>query len=112
LTPSNAGSVRAGAGGGLVRPILSGVPRLGRIVSYDADRGLGTLIESDRGDDPSAPLRAFHCTAIADGSRRIDPGTRVAFVLAAGLAGVLEAREVTSLEAGALGAPAGTESSS
>lgn len=74
-------------------PLLAAVPRIGWVAAYDAGRGLGTVTESD--DEASGPVYSFHCTAIADGSREIDPGTKVAFVLVAGLGGALEARAVT-----------------
>jgi cold shock CspA family protein len=67
---------------------LSGL-RLGRVAEYDADRGLGVV------SSVSGESYGFHCTAIAGGSRLIDPGTRVAFVLAPGLGGVFEARQLT-----------------
>ncbi len=57
--------------------------RFGRVLSYDSDAGLGTV----RADGPEAAGEGwtFHCTAIADGSREIDPDTPVAFqVRAAG----------------------------
>jgi cold shock protein len=61
-------------------------PAVGTVVEFDADRGLGTV---DVADGTALP---FHCTAIADGSRRIDPGTRVTFVVVPGHLGRLEAR--------------------
>ncbi len=48
----------------------------GVVVDFDADRGLGRLRPD--GDDG---LVVFHCTAIADGTRRIDAGSVVAFVI-------------------------------
>jgi cold shock CspA family protein len=87
--------------------VLVGVARLGVVAAYDAGRGLGSIAESDGHADaadrasevPPGSVHAFHCTAIADGSRAIDPGTAVAFVLAAGLGGRLEARSVTPIGA-------------
>jgi hypothetical protein len=73
---------------------LSGRPRLGRVVSYDAERGLGLVAEDG---SPSGCSHRFHCTAIADGSRMIAGGASVGFVLAPGLGGELEARYVTAL---------------
>jgi hypothetical protein len=92
-----------------------GVPRIGLVASYDADRGLGTVVDENLADDASVPLsraHSFHCTAIADGSRAIAAGTPVAFVLVAGLGGVLEARSVTPFaRSGAMpGSPAGEHS--
>jgi CspA family cold shock protein len=51
----------------------------GKVVSFDAPRGLGVVVDDDGADFP------FHCTAIADGSRTIEPGTRVRFEIAPGL---------------------------
>jgi cold shock CspA family protein len=42
---------------------------------------------------------AFHATAIADGTRRIDVGAAVTFTLAPGHGGRCEARSVVSLPA-------------
>jgi cold shock CspA family protein len=79
-----------------------GVPRIGRVAAYDAGRGLGTVTTGDAADGPG-PAYSFHSTAIADGSRAIDPGTKVGFSIAAGLGGVLEARYVTPIGAPAAG---------
>jgi ''Cold-shock'' DNA-binding domain. len=51
----------------------------GRVESFDAHRGTGTVID-DAGD-----VYPFHCTAIADGSRAVEPGTRVTFEVTPGL---------------------------
>ena len=51
----------------------------GKVVSFDAPRGLGVVVDDDGTDFP------FHCTAIADGTRTIEPGTRVRFEVAPGL---------------------------
>jgi cold shock CspA family protein len=64
--------------------------RLGRVTSFDATRGLGTLT------DDAGAVHAFHATAIADGSRRIDVGTRVSYSLAPGHGGRHEARTVVA----------------
>ena len=40
--------------------------RLGRVTSFDATRGLGSVT------DDTGEVHAFHATAIADGTRRID----------------------------------------
>lgn len=67
-----------------------GVPHVGRVASYDSARGLGTVVAGE------AEYR-FHCTAIADGTREIEPGSRVAVLLVPGLGGVLEGRSVTAV---------------
>jgi cold shock CspA family protein len=67
----------------------------GVVAGFDVEVGLGT-VRDDRG-----PVLAFHATAIADGSRRIDVGTAVAFLVVHGRGGTLEARSLVPL------APAG-----
>jgi cold shock CspA family protein len=64
--------------------------RLGRVTSFDATRGLGTVT------DDFGAVHAFHATAIADGSRCIDVGTRVSYSLAPGHGGRHEARTVVA----------------
>jgi cold shock CspA family protein len=51
----------------------------GTVSSFDEPRGVGIVAGDDGTDYP------FHCTAIADGSRTIEPGTRVRFEISAGL---------------------------
>ena len=64
--------------------------RSGRVESFDADTGLGHIVE-DSGD-----RWLFHCTAIADGTRMIAANTSVSFVLGPGGPGRWEAFSVTS----------------
>jgi cold shock CspA family protein len=66
-------------------------PRLGVVTAFDEPRGLGA-VESDDGH-----RYPFHCTAIADGTRRIDVGARVVFARAAGHLGRIEARSIRPL---------------
>ena len=73
-------------------------PRHGRVASFDPARGLGTVT------DDSGATYGFHATAIADGSRHIEAGTLVVFVVAAGHRGRYEARSVEPVSAPA-GAP-------
>jgi CspA family cold shock protein len=61
--------------------------REGKVRSFDAPRGLGVVV-----DDEGVDYR-FHCTAIADGTRTIEPGTRVRFEVIPGL-GTWEAAEL------------------
>ncbi|MGH9169623.1 MAG: hypothetical protein ACRD0Z_01920 [Acidimicrobiales bacterium] len=61
---------------------------LGVVSDYDSASGLGVV-------STGARSYKFHCTAIADGSRLVDTGARVAFVLAPGLGGELEAAVLT-----------------
>lgn len=68
------------------------VPRGGVVISYDAARGLGWLRpESGRSDI------SFHSTAITDGSRSVEVGERVVFVVVAAHGGRAEAAYVTRL---------------
>ena len=62
---------------------------LGRVAAFDAHVGLGEVASDD------GQRFAFHCTAITDGSRRIEVGARVAFRVAPGGPGRWEATEVT-----------------
>jgi cold shock CspA family protein len=64
-------------------------PRLGKVTSFDEDRGLGEILADD-GDSVS-----FHCTSITNRQRRIPQGARVTFATAAGHLGELEAVGVT-----------------
>jgi CspA family cold shock protein len=57
----------------------------GSVATFDEDRGLGTVVTDD------GRFLPFHCTAIADGSRTIAVGTRVAFSVVAGHLGRWEA---------------------
>jgi cold shock CspA family protein len=66
-------------------PVGATGPHLGRVASFDPTRGLGTV------SDDAGAVYGFHATAIADGSRRIDVGTRVSFSLAPGHGGRQEA---------------------
>ena len=69
-------------------------PKTGLVTEFDEARGLGTLCDDDGLRYP------FHCTAIADGSRRIAVGTRVLFVVGPGHSGRYEGRAVTPVRAG------------
>jgi cold shock CspA family protein len=51
----------------------------GNVASFDAHRGTGVVVD-DAGDE-----YPFHCTAVADGTRAIEPGTRVTFEVTPGL---------------------------
>jgi CspA family cold shock protein len=67
----------------------------GRVTVFDEPGGLGTVV-TDYGR--SLP---FHCTAIADGSRTIAVGTRVAFSVVAGHLGRWEATGLAACAAAA-----------
>ncbi len=69
-------------------------PRTGLVAEFDDPRGLGTVLGDDGRRYP------FHCTAVADGSRRIDVGARVVFVTGAGHLGRLEARHIVGADGG------------
>lgn len=66
---------------------------LGTVTAFDPDRGIGTVSVRGNGTWP------FHCTAITDGSRTIEVGTDVAFLVGAHHLGKEEARAVTPLAA-------------
>ena len=63
-------------------------PARGVVEEFDEPRGLGVIAGDDGRRYP------FHCTAIADGSRRIPVGSRVVFATAPGHLGRFEARAV------------------
>lgn len=60
----------------------------GVVAAFDEPRGLGTIRADDGAELP------FHCTAIADGTRTIPVGRRVAFDLVAGRLGRWEAGRI------------------
>ncbi|MCP3990617.1 MAG: cold shock domain-containing protein [Actinomycetia bacterium] len=64
----------------------------GSVTSFDADAGLGEI------EDDSGAIYGFHCTAIAGGSRQIEIGKAVAFIVEAGGPGRWEATRVTPLD--------------
>ena len=70
------------------RPSI-GQPSIGRVASFDPQRGWGTVLGADGTE------YGFHATAIADGTRRIDPGTAVAFAVRPGHRGLYEASGLT-----------------
>ena len=63
----------------------------GWVTEFDDPRGYGTVTA----DDGAAYF--FHCTAIADGTRTIAPGTRVTFDVRPGHLGRWEATDVRVL---------------
>ena len=60
----------------------------GTVTAFDEEVGLGTVRTGDGRD------LGFHCTQIADGSRTIDTGARVAFEVIAGHHGSWEAGHI------------------
>ena len=64
----------------------------GHITAFDARRGWGKVTDS------SGSEFEFHATAIADGSRLIDVGTEVAFLVSPRHRGRYEARALTALD--------------
>jgi cold shock CspA family protein len=74
-------------------PVPTAGPRSGRVASFDAMRGLGTV------EDHGGGTYDFHATAIADGSRRIVVGASVTFAVAPGHRGRYEARSLVTLPA-------------
>jgi cold shock CspA family protein len=69
-------------------PVPSAGPHHGRVASFDATRGLGTVLADD---DTTFP---FHGTAVADGSRTIATGTDVTFNVVPGHGGLYEVRSL------------------
>lgn len=61
----------------------------GRVASFDDPRGIGTV--TDETGDHEYP---FHCTAIADGTRTIEVGAAIDFVVVAGRLGRWEAADL------------------
>jgi cold shock CspA family protein len=61
------------------------------VTSFDAPRGWGTVTATDGSEFE------FHATAIVDGSRRVEPGTRVVFDIVPGHRGRYEARGLTTV---------------
>ncbi|MHB1488527.1 MAG: hypothetical protein ACYCS7_16645 [Acidimicrobiales bacterium] len=74
--------------GGSGAELVDGVSHSGRVGEFDQDRGLGLI----HGDD--GRRYPFHCAAIADGTRQIEPGGAVRFQVSAGLLGQWEARRI------------------
>jgi cold shock CspA family protein len=68
---------------------VSSERRHGRVSRYDGDAGLGWVEDAEDG----SKFR-FHCTQIADGSRRIDVGAEVRFVVIPGRLGQWEAGDL------------------
>jgi cold shock CspA family protein len=69
--------------------MAAAAPVLGRVVTFDPRRGIGVI----RGDD--GVERPFHATRLSDGTRSVEVGTPVAFVVGAGARpGAWEAVEV------------------
>ena len=81
-------------------PVPSDRSFLGRVTSFDARRGLGTVTaaDGDAGGKAEPEGYDFHATAIADGSRRIEPGTEVSFVVRPGHRGRYEAFALTVVD--------------
>ena len=63
----------------------------GSVTAFDAERGWGQVTADD------GRVLAFHCTAVADGSRSIDVGTPVCFVERPGHLGRMEAAALTRI---------------
>jgi cold shock CspA family protein len=62
--------------------------RNGRVASFDVDAGIGVI------ETPGGATLSFHCSSVFDGSRWIDPGTEVRFLVIPGQLGQLEARDI------------------
>lgn len=66
-------------------------PQHGAVEAFDSQQCLGTIV------DASARRWAFQCTALVDGSREIEVGTAVSFVIARRHGGRLEADRIAQL---------------
>ena len=69
---------------------MSGL-HIGHVTGFNSHVGTG-IVTSDEGQE-----WMFHLTAIADQSRQIEAGQRVAFLVEAGGPGLWEAKELTKL---------------
>jgi cold shock CspA family protein len=78
-------------------PMSSRRPHHGVVHSFDELRGMG-VVETDGGRH-----LPFHCTAIADGTRRIEVGAVVALIVVAGALGRLEAQGLLAERQGSPG---------
>jgi cold shock CspA family protein len=67
-------------------------PVTGTVVAFDEARGLGAVEGAD------GCILPFHCTAISDGTRRIEVGTKVVFTRMPGHVGRIEARAIAPIE--------------
>jgi len=67
-------------------------PLVGEVVSFDVAAGYGSIRALSDGVE-----HYFHCTALADGSREVSVGARVAFVVVPGAPGRWEAAGVVKL---------------
>lgn len=70
----------------------TGTIERGTVASFDAKVGLGTVRRAD------GTSYDFHCTAVSDGSRSIEVGRAVAFVVGPAGPGRWEARTVDPLD--------------
>lgn len=67
---------------------MTTTPRRGTVTTFDDPRGIGVVTDDDGTEFP------FHCTAVADGSRHVDEGAVVSFVMRPGHLGRYEARDI------------------
>ena len=69
---------------------MSGSPAAvqGTVVEFDEERGTGEV------ETAEGRRLFFHCTAIADGSRTVEPGRKVSFVVVPGHLGRWEAGDL------------------
>lgn len=71
--------------------------RVGSVSVFDEMRGLGTVAADTGASAGPGASWPFHCTAIADGTRTIEIGTRVAFEVVPGHLGRMEATQLTRI---------------
>lgn len=68
-------------------------PHVGEVIEFDAERALGTVRTAEGRE------LGFHSTAIADGSRTVEVGATVAFLVRPGGRGRWEAAGLVTLPA-------------
>jgi len=76
-----------------VSPTPSSRLRHGIVASFDDPAGYGVITETES-ESETAGEWFFHCSAIADGTRSIEPGTPVICHLVAGHMGRFEATDI------------------
>ena len=69
--------------------VTTGRAQPGRVASFDDPRGIGVVAGGDGNEYP------FHCTAILDGTRTIEVGAQVTFMVTPRPLGTWEATAIS-----------------
>jgi cold shock CspA family protein len=77
-------------------PVGATGPLRGIVTSFDTSKGRGSV----QPEGECGTMLGFHCTSIADGTRCIEPGTAVSFLVRPAVGGCWEARSVTQQATG------------